>query len=65
MDIHIDEDGLERLADKIRARGFVVGSLLAPVWPATGGGSAIGSTDERKHFVEQVRKACRIGQKLR
>src|SRR3982074_413624 len=31
-------DEVERLADRIRARGFVVGSLVAPVWPPTGGG---------------------------
>jgi hypothetical protein len=35
------------------------------VWPPTGGGSAMGSDDERRKFVEQVRKACRIAKKLR
>src|SRR5207248_274767 len=30
-----------------------------------GGGSAMGSDDERKQFVEQVRKACGIGKRLR
>ncbi|HEX4645076.1 MAG TPA: TIM barrel protein [Verrucomicrobiae bacterium] len=59
-----DED-LKRLADKIRAKGFVVGSVVAPVWPPTGGGSAMGSADDRKKFVEQVRKGCRIAKELR
>ena len=65
VSIDIDDDGLKRLADKVRSRGFVVGSVVAPVWPPTGGGSAIGSEEERKRFVGQVRKACRIARKLR
>ena len=40
------------------AKKLVVGSLVAPVWPPTGGGSAMGSEEERKHFLTQVRKAC-------
>jgi sugar phosphate isomerase/epimerase len=63
--IDIDDDGIQLLADKIQAKGFVVGSVVAPVWPPTGGGSAMGSDEDRKKFVEQVRKACRIAKKLR
>src|SRR2546427_5813819 len=58
--IDVDDDGLKELAEKVQARGFVVGSVVAPVWPPTGGGSAMGSDEDRKKFVEQVRKACRI-----
>src|SRR5579884_755464 len=43
VSIDSNEEDIARLADKIRARNFVVGSLVAPVWGATGGGSAIGS----------------------
>jgi sugar phosphate isomerase/epimerase len=64
VSIDISDDGLKRLADKVRARGFVVGSVVAPVWPPTGGGSAMGSEEDRKRFVAQVRKACRIARKL-
>ena len=46
------------------AAGLVVGSVVAPVWPPTGGGSAMGGAEERKRFVGQVRKACRIARKL-
>src|SRR5437764_1837127 len=55
--VSIDATGaeLKRLADKIAAKGFVVGSLVAPVWPPTGGGSAMGSHEDRKNFVTQVR----------
>jgi sugar phosphate isomerase/epimerase len=65
VDIDSDREALKRLADRIRARGFVVGSLVAPVWPPTGGGSAMGGDEERKRFLTQVRKACAIGKILR
>ena len=65
VSIDSSDDDLKRLADKVRERGFVIGSVVAPVWPPTGGGSAMGSAEERGAFVEQVRKACRIAKKLR
>jgi len=65
VSIDIGDDGLKRLAEKIQSKGFVVGSVVAPVWPPTGGGSAMGGDDDRKRFVGQVRKACRIARKLR
>jgi sugar phosphate isomerase/epimerase len=65
VSIDSSDDDLKRLRDRIAARGFVVGSLVAPVWPPTGGGSAMGSDADRHSFLTQVRKACAIGQKLR
>src|SRR6476646_2754788 len=65
VSIDSTNDDLKRLADKIRSKNLVVGSLVAPVWPPTGGGSAMGSDEERKAFLTQVRKACAIGRKLR
>src|SRR5256885_5706502 len=65
VSIDASDDDLERLAERIRARHLAVGSLVAPVWPPTGGGSAMGDEGERRQFVTQVRKACAIGQKLR
>jgi sugar phosphate isomerase/epimerase len=59
------DDELKKLADKMRSKGFMVGSLVAPVWPPTGGGSAMGSAEDRKSFLTQVKKACAIGKKLR
>jgi sugar phosphate isomerase/epimerase len=64
VSIDATNDDLQRLADKIRAKGLVAGSLVAPVWPPTGGGSAMGGADEQKAFLTQVRKACTIGRKL-
>jgi hypothetical protein len=64
-DIDSTEDDLKRLAEKIAAHHLVAGSLVAPVWPPVGGGSAMGSAEERGRYLAQVRKACAIGQKLR
>jgi hypothetical protein len=65
VSIDSSDDDLKALADKIRAKGFVVGTVIAPVWVPTGGGSAMGSAEERAKFVDMVAKACRIGAKLR
>ena len=64
-DIDSSDDDLARLAEKLRSRNLRAGSLVAPVWPPTGGGSAMGDEAERGRFLTQVRKACRIGRKLR
>ena len=64
-DIDSTDDELKQLADKIAGHGLVAGSLVAPVWPPTGGGSAMGSAEERGRFLIQVRKACAIARKLR
>ncbi len=65
VDIDSTDDDLARLADTIRSKGLVVGSLVAPVWPPAGGGSAMGDAAARDQFVKQVRKSCRIGKRLR
>lgn len=65
VDIDSTDDDLKRLADKIRAKHLVVGSVVAPVWGPTGGGSAMGDEEERKRFLTQVQKGCRIARQLR
>jgi sugar phosphate isomerase/epimerase len=59
------DDDLKKLAEKLQKRGFVAGSVVAPVWPPTGGGSAMGGGEDRLKFLTQVKKACIIGKKLR
>ncbi len=56
---------LKPVVEKIAERGLRIGSLVAPVWPNTGGGSAMGDDQERGRFVSQVEKACKIGQFFR
>jgi hypothetical protein len=65
VSIDATDDEVNRLADRLRIRQLAVGSLVAPVWPPTGGGSAMGDATERRQFVTQVRKACQIGKTLR
>jgi sugar phosphate isomerase/epimerase len=65
VSIDASEDEVKRLAERIHRRHLAVGSLVAPVWPPTGGGSAMGDASERSQFVTQVRKACEIGKTLR
>jgi sugar phosphate isomerase/epimerase len=64
-DIDSSDDDLARLAANISGKGLRAGSLVAPVWGATGGGSAMGDEAERGRFLTQIKKACRIGRKLR
>ena len=63
--IDASHDDVKRLAEKIQGHGLAIGSLVAPVWPPVGGGSAMGAQEERKRFVTMVEKACRIGKQLR
>ena len=65
VNIDATDAELVSLADRIRAKGLVIGSLVAPVWGPAGGGSAFGDAAERDQFVQQVRKACHIGKRLR
>jgi len=64
-DIDSSDDDLKALADKLASKRLRAGSLVAPVWPPTGGGSAMGTEEERGRFLGQVKRACRIGRKLR
>ncbi len=63
-DPDISDDALKAMADKIAAKGLAVGSLVAPVWPGTVGDSAMGTVEQRRKFVDAVRKACRIARLL-
>jgi len=65
LDPHINidssEDEIKKIADKIAGYGLNVGSLVAPIW----GGPTLGSSDDRKTFVDMVKKSCRFGKVLR
>ena len=63
--IDADDDEIKSLADAARKYDLAIGSVVAPVWPPVGGGSAMGSESDRKQFVTMVRKACGIARKLR
>lgn len=74
VDLHLTEqhvsvnstpDQIKEVAEKIAGLGLEVGSFVAPIWGGDGGGSAMGSREERDRFLSQVRKACVIGQQMR
>jgi sugar phosphate isomerase/epimerase len=65
VSIDSTDDDLKKLADRVGQRGLKVGSVVAPVWPPTGGGSAADAGEGRKNFLTQVTKGCRIAKKLR
>lgn len=65
INIDSSEDDIKALAEKIAGHGLEAGSLVAPVWPDIGGGSAMGSEEDRRNFVTQVKKSCEIGKVLR
>lgn len=65
INIDISDDDLKKIAEKISGKGLVVGSVVAPIWPPTGGGPAMGTEEDRQKFVGQVRKGCRIASRLR
>jgi sugar phosphate isomerase/epimerase len=65
VNIDASDDDLKQLADAASSRNLVIGSVVAPVWPPTGGGAAMGDDSEQKKFLTQVRKGCDIAKRLR
>ena len=65
VSIDASRDDLERLAEQVGYRNLVIGSVVAPVWEPTGGGSAMDPGAGRKAFLTQIEKACRIARDLR
>src|SRR5580693_3174346 len=47
ISIDSTDDQLKALAAKFASKNLAVGSVVAPVWPPTGGGSAMGTQEER------------------
>jgi sugar phosphate isomerase/epimerase len=62
VDIDSTDEDLKRLTERIASRNLTVGSLVAPVWPPTGGGSAMGSDEDRKKFLTQGGRPARSAQ---
>ena len=42
VSIDSSDDDLKRLAERVSSRNLMIGSVVAPVWPPTDGGSAMG-----------------------
>ena len=65
FNIYGGDDEIKSLAEKARARNLVVGTVVAPIYEGTGGGSPIGTAEDQEKFIGQVRRACEVAQKLR
>jgi sugar phosphate isomerase/epimerase len=65
VNIDSSDEDLQRLIDMVTSRNLEIGSVVAPVWGPTGGGSAMGSEEDRRRFLAQVAKACHIAKRLR
>ncbi|MBL7133564.1 MAG: TIM barrel protein [Phycisphaerae bacterium] len=65
FDIDGGDDQTKRLAEMAKARDLAVGTVVAPIYEGTGGGSSMTDAAARAAFVGQVRKACRVAQLLR
>lgn len=63
FDVNSSKDQIKKLVDKVAAHNLEIGSLVAPIWPPSGG-SAMGRSEERKRFVEMIRKSCEVAKKL-
>jgi len=69
---HIDIDAavrddavIKELAEKAQSRGLVIGTVVAPIWPPTGGGAAMGTDKDQRQFLDQVKKGCHVAERLR
>lgn len=60
INIDMSDDDIKKLADKVSKYKLKIGSLVAPIWA----GSAMGSAEQRKTFVDMVKKSCAIGKRL-
>ncbi|MGY6743962.1 MAG: TIM barrel protein [Cecembia sp.] len=60
LNIDMSDDDINKLADKVSKHNLNIGSLVAPIWS----GSAMGSAEQRKTFVEMVQKSCAIAKRL-
>ncbi|PKP61500.1 xylose isomerase [Candidatus Atribacteria bacterium HGW-Atribacteria-1] len=58
--IDASDDELMRIADKFTAKNLKIGTVVAPVWEPTGGGSAIGDKESIDKFLGQLKKGCHI-----
>ena len=59
------DDEIKSLAEKAQARNLDVGTVVAPIYEGTGGGSPLDEGAGRTGFVGQVRKACHVAKTLR
>ena len=60
VSIDSTDDDLKTLADQLNGFDLAAGSIVAPVWDVTGGGSAMGSGEDRKKFLTRCGRPVRL-----
>ncbi len=65
VEIDSSDDDIVQLAETVGSFDLQIGTVVAPVWPPTGGAPALGGDAERDRYLGQVRKACAIASRLR
>ena len=60
FEIQGSDEYVKQIADQIAARGFNIGTVVAPVWPGTMGASAMGSESDRKKFLQAIKRSCQV-----
>ncbi|HUT10010.1 MAG TPA: TIM barrel protein [Thermoguttaceae bacterium] len=65
FDIDGGDDETRWLADLAQARNLQVGTVVAPIYEGTGGGSPMGDQAAQQRFLGQVHKACHVARLLR
>ncbi|MGB4903215.1 MAG: TIM barrel protein [Saprospiraceae bacterium] len=58
LNVSSNQDEIVKFADTVLSHNLKIGSVVAPIWPSAGGGSAMGFVDERKKFIAAVRNTC-------
>lgn len=58
IDINASESEIIKFTENILSKNLKIGSVVAPVWPSSGGGSAMGSVEERRKFLSAVKQSC-------
>lgn len=61
VDLSKGKEEAKRIADLVGEHNLNIGSLVAPIWA----GSALGTKEQRKVFVDMVKKSCEFGGYLR
>ncbi len=59
------DDDIQRFAETVQRRNLGIATIVAPVWAAAGGGSAMGDDVARRKFLDAVKFACHVGQIFR
>ena len=56
LDIDATDDDIRKFADDVAAKDLKIGSVVAPIWQETGGGSAMGDQAAREEILRGLQE---------